>query len=255
MAASWDNSGLQVGDPNRRVRIGIIALDVVPQVVEEAIRLGATLIVTHHPLLFRPVGQLTPDTFTASLALRLAEEKIALYSIHTNLDAAPDGVSIALAHRLGLNDVQCLDPSAAFNGGYGAIGQLSQPVPLADFLERVATALESPSLRYAGNLQVPVYTVAVCGGAGVDLVPTALARGADGYVTADIRYHQYFDVLGTSGEARMALINAGHYETEVHTENLLRCWLDSRFPQVTWYRTTIRTGPVRSYTHPSLLNR
>lgn len=107
-AESWDNVGLHVGDPSRDVSKGLIALDMTPQVLEEAKSVGAQLIVTHHPLFFKPVDRLTPDHPVGHLGLKLAEAGIALYCIHTNLDVAKDGVSFALAGQLGLKNIQFL---------------------------------------------------------------------------------------------------------------------------------------------------
>ncbi|GMQ82563.1 MAG: Nif3-like dinuclear metal center hexameric protein [Rhodothermia bacterium] len=107
-AESWDNVGLHVGDPSRDVSKGLIALDMTPHVLEEAKSVGAQLIVTHHPLLFKPIDRLTSDHAVGHLALKLAEAGIALYCIHTNLDAAKDGVSFALAGQLGLKNIQFL---------------------------------------------------------------------------------------------------------------------------------------------------
>ncbi len=351
-AQSYDNVGLQVGDPERPVRRALLALDLTPAVLEEARTLEAELIITHHPLLFRPLRRLTPDSLVSSLALRLAASGIALYSIHTNLDAAPGGVSFALAAHLGLKDVQFLakmeqalyklvtfvpashfeqvrealaeagagrignyeacafatrgtgyfrpgDMARPFIGepgklesaeelrleaevarwdlprvlaamraahpyeevaydvypveqpytraGLGAIGRLEKPEPLRDFLQRVAERLQTDSLRYVGDPDAPVETVAVCGGAGADLIGRALAAGANAYVTADLTYHRFFEVLGNDGRPRMALIDAGHYETEALTETLLATWLRQRFPMVDWKRTTVRTSPVQTF--------
>ncbi len=107
-AESWDNVGLHIGDPSRDVSKGLIALDMTPQVLEEAKSVGAQLIVTHHPLFFKPVDRLTPDHPVGHLGLKLAEAGIALYCIHTNLDVAKDGVSFALAGQLGLKNIQFL---------------------------------------------------------------------------------------------------------------------------------------------------
>ncbi|MDQ7039789.1 MAG: Nif3-like dinuclear metal center hexameric protein [Rhodothermus sp.] len=351
-AQSYDNVGLQVGDPERTVRRALLALDMTPAVFEEARALGAELIITHHPLLFRPLRQLTPGNLVASLALRLAESGIALYSIHTNLDAAPGGVSFALATHLGLQDVQFLQkmeqalyklvtfvPASHFEqvrealaeagagrignyeacafatrgtgyfrpgdmarpfigepgklesaeelrlevevarwdlprvlaamrmahpyeeiaydvypveqpytrAGLGAIGRLEKPEPLRAFLQRVSERLQTETLRYVGDLEAPVETVAVCGGAGGDLIGRALAAGADVYVTADLTYHRFFEVLDDDGRPRMALVDAGHYETEALTEALLEKWLQQRFPTVSWQCTAGRTSPVRTF--------
>ncbi|BBM70165.1 Nif3-like dinuclear metal center hexameric protein [Rhodothermus marinus] len=353
-AQSYDNVGLQVGDPEQPVRRALLALDLTPAVLGEARTLEAELIITHHPLLFRPLRQLTPDGLVSSLALRLAAAGIALYSIHTNLDAAPGGVSFALAEHLGLKDVQFLakmeqalyklvtfvpashfeqvrealaeagagrignyeacafatrgtgyfrpgDMARPFIGepgklesaeelrlevevarwdlprvlaamrdahpyeevaydvypveqpytraGLGAIGRLEKPELLRDFLQRVAERLQTDSLRYVGDLDASVETVAVCGGAGADLIGRALSAGADAYVTADLTYHRFFEVLDNDGRPRMALIDAGHYETEALTEALLATWLQQRFPTVDWKRTTARTSPVRTFIH------
>ncbi|WP_243665234.1 Nif3-like dinuclear metal center hexameric protein, partial [Rhodothermus marinus] len=119
--------------------------------------------------------------------------------------------------------------------------------PLRDFLQRVAERLQTDSLRYVGDLDASVETVAVCGGAGADLIGRALSAGADAYVTADLTYHRFFEVLDNDGRPRMALIDAGHYETEALTEALLAAWLQQRFPTVDWKRTTVRTSPVRTF--------
>ena len=352
-AQSYDNVGLQVGDARRTVRRALLALDLTPAVIDEAEAKEATLIITHHPLLFRPLKSLTAGSFVSSLALRLAEAGIALYAAHTNLDAAPGGVSFALAEELGLKDVGFLGslddarrklatfvpkdhaeavrtalaeagagrigdyeacafategtghfrPSAAANphtgaaggegetvqevkleveadtwalsrvlsalraahpyeevaydvypveqptthAGLGALGRLPQPEPLSAFLQRVAERLGAASLRYAGDARATVETVAVCGGAGSDFADQALRAGADAYVTADVTYHTFFRVLAPDGPPRMALIDAGHYETEAVTEALLRRWLAERFPATDWLRTETRTSPMQTF--------
>lgn len=247
-AESYDNVGLQVGNPRRRVQRGLIALDCTPAVVEEAARMGAELIITHHPLLFHPLRNITPDTFSSNLALCLAEARIALYSVHTNLDAAPGGVSIALAQRLGLEEVRFLTTREEGEAaGLGAIGRCAAPMPLRDLLRIVAERLAAPSLRYAGDPDAIIRSVAVCGGSGSGFTHDALQAGADAYVTADVTYHKFFDVLGVGGSPRMALIDAGHYETEVHAEELVRQWLATRFPNVSWQRAANSTNPVRTF--------
>lgn len=352
-AQDYDNVGLQVGDASRTVDTALLALDATPQVLDEARTIGADLIVTHHPLLFRPLDGVTADSYVSNLALRLAEAEIALYSIHTNLDAAPGGVSFALADRLGLTEVGFLDgfdetlyklavfvPEDAFDpvrqalgdagagrigdyeacafavegtgffkpgantdpyigeadgavesaqerklevevarwnlgrvmnalhdahpyeevaydlypvhqknsqAGLGALGVLPEPEPMPDFLSRVADRLDAGSLRYAGNDDATVERVAVCGGAGSDFIGTALGAGADAYVTADVKYHEFFSVLGTSGAPEMALVDPGHYESEALTEALLRDWLADRFSAAQWQRTDRRTSPMKTF--------
>ncbi len=255
-AQSYDNVGLQVGDARRTVGRALIALDLTPAVLDEAKQHEATLIITHHPLLFTPLRSVTADGFVSSLALRLAEAGIALYSIHTNLDAAPGGVSFALAELLSLHDARFLDvfDEAApapdqpdTQAGLGAVGRLAAPMTLRAFLQHVAERLQAGSLRYTGDPEAVVETVAVCGGSGSSFTPLALKAGADAYVTADVTYHKFFDVLDLEGRPRMALIDAGHYETEAVTEGLLQQWLSHRFPTVEWRRTATRTSPIETF--------
>ena len=255
-AQSFDNVGLQVGDARRAVKRALIALDLTPAVLDEAKQHEATLIITHHPLVFTPLRSVTADGFVSSLALRLAEAGIALYSIHTNLDVAPGGVSFALAECLNLHDLRFLDvfddavqpaDQADTQVGFGVVGRVAAPMTLRAFLQHVAERLQTGSLRYTGDPEATVETVAVCGGSGSRFTPQALKAGADAYVTADVTYHKFFDVLDLEGRPRMALIDAGHYETEVVTEGLLQHWLSQRFPSVDWLRTATRTSPIDTF--------
>ena len=145
-AQSYDNVGLQVGDASRSVSRALLALDMTPQVLEEAKDLGAELIITHHPLLFRPLDSVTAGGFVSTLALRLAEAGIGLYSIHTNLDAAPGGVSFALAEHLGLTEVEFLD------GFEDTLYKLATFVPNDDF-EAVRSALAEAGAGRIGEYE------------------------------------------------------------------------------------------------------
>ena len=120
-------------------------------------------------------------------------------------------------------------------------------MPLSAFLDRVATRLDAGSLRYAGDPDATVERVAVCGGAGSDFIGTARGAGADAYVTADVKYHEFFETLGHDGTPQMALVDPGHYETEALTEALLRDRLRETFPQVDWHRTDTTTSPMRTF--------
>jgi dinuclear metal center YbgI/SA1388 family protein len=248
-AQSYDNVGLQVGDPQAEVHTAVLALDMTPAVLEEARAVEASLVITHHPLIFRPLRHVTTAEYTSNLTLRLAAEGVALYSIHTNLDAASGGVSFALGRQLGLTDLEFLDafdPETS-ETGMGAVGRLDPPRTLEYFLHHVAGRLRTPSLRYVGDPSAHVERIAVCGGAGSGLVHTAAAAGADAYVTADVKYHEFFNALDADGRPRLAFVDAGHYETEAVTEVLLAEELQKQFPTTSWRRTATRTSPVRTY--------
>ena len=246
-AESYDNVGLHVGRADREVTSALVALDLTPAIINEADKLGADLIVTHHPLLFKAPRRVLDEDLQGHMILELARKDITLLSVHTNLDAVSGGVSFDLARRLGMHDITFLHLREDAQSGLGAVGRLPEPRSLEALLELIARKLKNPALRYAGDLQSPVQTVAVCGGSGSSLIGAALEAGADAYITADISYHYFFDVLTRSGQPGMALIDAGHYETERHTEELLCRWLQSRFEQVTFTRTSVCTNPIQTF--------
>jgi dinuclear metal center YbgI/SA1388 family protein len=249
-AEPWDNPGLQVGRWDCRVTRGLIALDLTPEVIGEAEATGSNLIITHHPLFFEPIKAITASSLVGAMALGLAERQIAHYAIHTNLDAARGGVSFALARQLGIQDPEFLMPSDGEGEtprGIGTIGNLAEPVSLEDFLQLVASALGSPALRHSGDPHRLVERVAVCGGSGNAYLSAAVARGADAYVTGDVKYHQFFDALDPEGRPLIAFVDAGHYETEAETEALLMAHLRKTHAEIPWARTSHRTSPIRSF--------
>ena len=138
--------------------------------------------------------------------------------------------------------------TAATRHGYGAIGRLPAAEPLAAFLARVRVALGAGALRYVGDDRQTVERVAVCGGAGLSFLPAALRAGADAYVTADVTYHRWFEALDGDGAPRLALVDAGHYETEAITERLIADHLRASFPDLRVDTTQHRTSPMRTFT-------
>jgi putative NIF3 family GTP cyclohydrolase 1 type 2 len=131
--------------------------------------------------------------------------------------------------------------------GLGIIGSLAEPLPLSDLLQHVCHTLKTEAVRFAGDPDKPVRNVAVCGGAGRDLIAVARQKGADAYITSDISYHTFFDVMSPDGNIEIALIDAGHYETEVATEQLLFEKLGSMVQDVEWIRTKVKTSPITTY--------
>lgn len=348
----FDRVGLQVGNPSNVVDRMLVALDLTPAVIEQAAQAGAQMIVTHHPLLFKPIKHLVTTSLVSSSAYALAEKGIAYYAAHTNLDLAPGGVSFALAELLGLEDIQFLeeqsgvvkklvtfvpvdhleavrealanagagqigdydscaftsegtgyfrpnDKANPFSGtageleyadevrievevpewllpqvvtamkevhpydevaydiysldksytrtGLGAIGTLSENEPLQAFLLRVVKALKTDTLHYVGDLDRPIRKVAVCGGSGSALISSAARSNVDAYITADITYHTWFEPMTPSGDFRMALIDAGHYETEWIAERLLKDILTQHFPSLDIQLTGSPTNPRRTF--------
>lgn len=214
LASEWDAVGLTVGDLDAPVRRVLFALDPVDVVVDEASAWDADLLVTHHPLLLRPVHSVATTTSKGAIVHRLIRNGIALFSAHTNADHARNGVSDVLAARLGLQDCRALEPIDAADPmvGTGRVGTLPEPVTLEQFAEHVATVLPATAhgVRVAGDPQRDVRTVAVCGGSG-DAFLDAAASVADVYVTADLRHHRAQDHLAAGG---CALVDVAHWASE-----------------------------------------
>ena len=214
-AEPWDAVGLVCGDPTSDVGRVLFAVDPVDAVIDEAIEWGADLLVTHHPLLLKPVHGVAATTFKGAAVHRLITNGVALLTAHTNADVADPGVSDALARALGLEVTGPILPSvpgrvragagagAGVGLGLGRFGALPEPEPLRAFVERVAAALPATAagVRAAGDPDRPVQLVAVCGGAGDDreLLAAVRAAGADAYVTADLRHHAASEALEAGG--------------------------------------------------------
>jgi dinuclear metal center YbgI/SA1388 family protein len=218
-AESWDAVGLVCGDPAEQVRRVLFVVDVVAATVDEALDVGAQLIVAHHPLLLRGVHGVPASTVKGLAVHRLIRGGVALFVAHTNADVADPGVSDALARRIGLADLRPLVPLPDEpTCGSGRIGRLARPVPLREFAELVAARLPATAagVRAAGDPSRAVRSVAVCGGAGDSYLAAAAAAGVDAYVTADLRHHPASEHAEAGGPA---LVDVAHWASE-------RPWLD-----------------------------
>lgn len=214
LAESWDAVGLVCGDPDEPVERVLICVDPVESTVDEALDVGARLLVAHHPLLLRGVHGVPASTPKGSLVHRLIRGKAALYCAHTNADAANPGVSDALASAIGLTITGPLDANEDGRTGIGRVGELPEPEPFRDFVKRVANALPATAagVRGAGDPDRLIRTVAVAGGAGDSYLDTVTALGVDAYVTADLRHHPASEHLARAGAP--ALVDVAHWASE-----------------------------------------
>ena len=228
----FDNAGFLVGRGDRSVNRILVALDITEEVAAEAAEAGAELIVSHHPVIFHPVKSLTDGDPTGRLLLTLAERGIAAICAHTNLDAVAGGVNDALAARLGLEDIEQLQPagvdSAGRPYGIGRVGMTTGTLVYAPaFAAKVREALGANGVRYV-DARRPVRRVAVGGGACGDMLSDALALGCDTFVTSDVKYNGFLDAKALG----INLIDAGHYPTENVVCPVLCKWLEAGFPKV-----------------------
>ena len=230
MKMSWDNVGLLCGRPGKEVRKILVALDPFRNVIDEAVEIGADLIVTHHPLIFRnPLMAVNEDTEAGRCVLTLIENGIAAINAHTNFDLAPGGINDVLAEALELKNITVLNPEGTDENGlpYGLLrgGEIDEQ-PLESFLSHVKQKLRCDGLRYVASGK-PVHKVAVGGGSCADEMEEALASGFDTFVTADVKYNQFRSAF----ELGLNLIDAGHFHTENPAMPILAAKIQAAFPE------------------------
>ena len=228
----FDNAGLLVGRSGRSVTKILVALDITLEVADEAGRLGAELIVAHHPVIFHPVKSITDETVTGQVLMALLEKGVAAVCAHTNLDAAHGGVNGCLARTLELSDIgQLCQAGVDAQGrpyGIGRVGTVHRPgLSAKEYAAFVKEKLGASSVRFADGGK-PVSKVAVGGGACGSMMEDALSAGCDTFVTADLKYNQFLDARALG----LNLLDAGHFPTENVVCAPLARRLAKAFPEV-----------------------
>ena len=230
MKMVWDNVGLLCGSRETPVTKVLVALDPFEGVCREAAEWGAELIVTHHPIIFDPLKSVTEETTVGRSIMTLCRHGISAVNAHTNLDCAPGGVNDVLAATLGLNDVETIPPFFRDDQGrqWGLLrrGRV-EAQSLSQFLEIVKSSLNAEGLCYVDGGK-PVRLVAVGGGHCSDELMSAFEAGCDTFVTADIKYNEFWDAQ-TLG---MNLIDAGHFATETPVVAVLAEQIAAEFPGI-----------------------
>jgi dinuclear metal center YbgI/SA1388 family protein len=344
---SYDNSGLIAGDPWQDIRSVLLCIDVTEEVINEAIKLGSGLIISHHPILFRPIRKLSGDNYVGRCLIKAIRNNIALYAAHTNVDAVRKGVNMKISDKLGLINTRILLPrkeelrklvffvpssqamevrekvfeagaghignydqcsfNAAGDGtfrgseetspfvgvkgqshvekeirvetiypvyressvikalldahpyeevaydiytlsntypqaGSGMIGELPEPVSETIFLKKLKKIFTAGVIRHSGLLKKKIRKVAVCGGSGSQFLEQAINSGADIYITADIRYHQFFDA-----DSKIIIADIGHYESEQFTTELFHELILKNFPKFAVHFSCVYTNPVNYF--------
>jgi len=206
---------MQVGDTGRDIQSVLLTTDVTLDVVNEAIMSGANLIISHHPLLFHGLKQVCGQTPQARIVELAIKHDIAIYSAHTSLDSVMGGINTRLADKLGVKGYRILVTGDSSETGLGVIGQLPEPMTYADFIEHVRTTLQTTYIRYTRPAKEMVQTVALCGGSGAEFIGEAIAQGADVYLTADCKYHEFQDADGQIG-----LVDIDHWVSERHAREI-----------------------------------
>ena len=238
---SWDNAGLQVGLTETEVSGALLCLDVTEKIVDEAIRKGCNLIVSHHPLLFRGLKIISDLTDVQRTVMKAICNGICVISMHTNMDNAKGGVNFRIARKLGLRDVQFLAPKAVdgVESGSGIIGNLEVPMASDDFVLKVKKTFGVECAMCNELLRRPIRKVAICGGAGDFLLDEALKNGADAFITGEMHYHQYFGY-----EQQIQICVIGHYQSEQFTTEVFQEIIQQTCPVVKTVIATTNTNPI-----------
>ena len=212
---SWDNAGLQLGLTEAEVSGALLCLDVNEAIIDEAISKGCNLIVSHHPLLFRGLKQISGQDYVQRCVIKAIKHDIVIVSMHTNMDNAQGGVNFKIAERLGatvLNDSAAEAEIIPF-----VFAELSTPMDARAFIELVKKQFGVQCAQCNALLERPIRKVAICGGAGDFLLPDAISQGADAFITGEMHYHQYF---GQEQQIQICVI--GHYQSEQFTSEIFR---------------------------------
>lgn len=341
---SYDNSGLLTGNSKDEVQAVLISLDVTEEVVEEAIKLGANLIVAHHPIIFRGLKSLTGKNYVERTIIKAIKHDIAIYAIHTNLDNVHNGVNKKICDKLELINTKILAPKIAvlskivtfipvdavdqvknsmfkvgaggignysecsfsvigegeFNPnedanptignkgtrekvsearveiilptfltnqtiqalksahpyeevayylssldnknqqvGSGMIGELKTPLAGLDFMHYLKDKMALKVIKHTKILEKNIRKIAVCGGSGSFLLPSAKSKGADIFITSDYKYHEFFDADG-----EIIIADIGHYESEVYTKDLIYDILSEKFSKFALNLSKTVTNPI-----------
>lgn len=237
---SYDNAGLQVGDAEMPVSAALLCLDVTEDVMKEAKQRGCNMVISHHPLLFSSLCRVTGVTPVERIVSDAIRSNIAIYAAHTNLDSAWQGVSYEIAHTLGLSDIEVLEPKPDNTSvGLGVIGNV-KATPVLEFLRMAKDAFKVRDLRFGGpSRHLVVKRVAICGGAGASLIRTAKAKGADTFITGDLKYHDF-----TTWSPEILLADIGHFESELCTKKIFSRIIREKFPNFVVYFSEVEKNPI-----------
>lgn len=245
---NYDNSGLLVGDANALVDRVLLTVDVTEEVIDEAVDNSIKLIISHHPLIFKGLKNILADDTLGRIITKAIKNDISIAAMHTNLDNSFYGVNRILAENLGLKDLQILSPNSVsrpdddIQVGSGMIGVFEKEMSETDFMNLVKDKLNVAALRHSSLLSRPVKKVALCGGSGAFLIEDAKRCDADVYLTADVKYHDFFNA-----DNEILIIDAGHFETEQFTKQLIADIILKKNPKFAVQISSVKTNSVHYF--------
>ena len=247
----YDNAGLQVGLTEAvEVSGALLCLDVTEDVVDEAIRKGCNLIVSHHPLIFRKLARISDENYVQRTVRKAIKNDITIVSMHTNMDAAKGGVNFKIAEKLGLRNLRFFGGEKEIDGvkgGEGVIGEITDEtdtlhadgIAADDLVLMLRERFQAECVQCNQLLRRPIRKVALCGGAGSFLLDAAIAAGADAFITGEMHYHEFF-----VHEQEIQICVIGHYQSEQFTSEIFRSIITEKCPGVKCEISEINTNPI-----------
>lgn len=244
LAEDWDNVGLLIGDREAPASSVMTCLTVTPATVDEAVAHRANLIVTHHPMPFRPIKKITSDTTVGQILLKLIKNEIAVYSPHTAFDSSSFGINQQIAEKLGCQSISPLKPEIEDHQvGTGRMGQLNDAVSLTEFANRVKHSFSTDHVQLVGNEDQMIRRVAVaCGSAG-QFLEDAATLNCDAFVTGETSFHTCLEAEALG----VAMILTGHYASERFALEGLAQLLKSEFDQANIWASSTEKTPLIWY--------
>lgn len=247
-AEHWDNVGLLLGSLDKKVENMLLCLDVTTSVVSEALDKKVDMIISHHPIIFKELNRVLENEGKGKILYRLIKGDICVYSAHTNLDVAMEGVNKKLAEKLEIDNIKSLKGREQFYikesyFGLGAIGELKVPMEFEDFIKHVKKKLNVMHVRTNMNVCKLIKKVAVFCGSFDDDIDIVIENNADVLVTGDLKYHTAMEAL----ERNLCIIDAGHFNTENIIVPHLKNILDKEFPSLCVMCNNIESDPFKTY--------
>ena len=243
LAEDWDNVGLIAGDRQRQVKNVMTCLTITPETADEAIAKNVDLIVSHHPLPFRPVKKLTTDAVPSELLWKLAGAGVSVYSPHTAFDSAAAGINQMIAEKIGIKNAKPLAPIVddAESLGAGRYGRFDGDVKLDDFIADVKAQFGLEHMQVVASAQGEVSKVAIACGSGGSFLDKAAHVGCDAMITGEATFHTCLDAKAKG----VALILLGHYSSERFAVETLAELLQNEFPDLNVWASADECDPLK----------
>jgi dinuclear metal center YbgI/SA1388 family protein len=245
LSESWDNTGLLLGDPASTAERVQTCLTLTPETVQEVIERKGDLVISHHPLPFKPLGKITTETTTGKLLWQLATAGVSVYCPHTAWDSAPLGINALLANKLNLQNCQPLlaaELPELAGLGAGRVGDLQAAASIELVAERLGTLL--PDSRPRGVVcPRPIHRVAIACGSGGSLLSAAITQRCDLFLTGEATYHTCLEAQA----AGVGLLMIGHFASERFSMQFLAEQLGMAFSSLEVWASESETDPVSSF--------